>query len=204
MKRKIILFMVIIMMFGIVGCVPAEQNNTKTKSTQELEQSMGVDGVTVGASHFTEAKQTEIIQQDLMIANPIPKITKSLERENLIRRLNLLNDNSKIFYVYLVSYGKVMAFYTAKGKVSSVNSKLTTQEQIVFSKDCDRKTYREGVSGCFITVESPDLDGSYGTNGDGIFFFTTENIYVEWAGEYMVSDQPLKLSTPAELVRQIE
>lgn len=39
--------------------------------------------------------------------------------------------------------------------------------------------------------------------GDGIFFFTTEGAYVEWAGEYMVSDFPLKLSTPPAMVKQI-
>ena len=87
-----------------------------------------------------------------------------------------------------------MAFYTVKGKVSSVNSLLTTPKQ-AFS-------YR----GTVIIVESPQLDGSYGTNGNAIFFFTTEGAYVEWPGEYLLSDQPLKLVTPPELiyVKQVE
>jgi len=50
-----------------------------------------------------------------------------------------------------------------------------------------------------VIVDSPQLDGSYGTNGDGIFFFTTEGAYVEWNGEYMVSDFPLKMSTTPAL-----
>jgi len=49
-------------------------------------------------------------------------------------------------------------------------------------------------------VSSPAEDGSYGTNGDAIFFFTTEGVYVEWRGDYMLCDQPLKLSTTPELV----
>ena len=53
-------------------------------------------------------------------------------------------------------------------------------------------------------VESPDLDGSYGTNGDAIFFFTAENAYVEWSGEYFVSDFPLHMSTPPVLVRNVD
>jgi hypothetical protein len=53
-------------------------------------------------------------------------------------------------------------------------------------------------------VEAPDLDGTYGENVDGIFFFTTEGAYVEWKGEYLMSDQPLKLTTQPELFREVK
>lgn len=145
-----------------------------------------------------EAKLTEENQNRMLIVSPPPKLDKSLERENLIRRLELLNDENKIFYIYLVSYGKVMAEYVAKGKVSSVNSKLTTQEQIVDDPYAYHASSHQGQ-----VVESPDLDGSYGTNGDAIFFFTTDGAYVEWAGEYMVSDFPLQLTTPPMLIREV-
>lgn len=145
-----------------------------------------------------EAALTEENQDRMLIASPPPKLDKSLERENLIRRLELLNDENKIFYIYLVSYGKVMSEHVAKGKVSSVNSKLTTQEQIVRDPHTAYMESRQGL-----VVESPDLDGSYGTNGDAIFFFTTDGAYVEWAGEYMVSDFPLQLTTPPMLIREI-
>lgn len=146
-----------------------------------------------------EASLTEQNQARLLKVSPPPQLDKSLERENLVRRLDLLNDENKIFYIYLVSYGKVMSEHVAKGKVSSVNSKLTTQEQIVR----DPHAYSSSSGRAGKVVESPDLDGSYGTNGDAIFFFTTDGAYVEWAGEYMVSDFPLKLTTPPELVREI-
>lgn len=146
-----------------------------------------------------EAKMTESNQARLLKTSPPPQLDKSLERENLIRRLDLLNDENKIFYIYLVSYGKVMAEYVAKGKVSSVNSKLTTQEQIVKDPYTSTMDGRNGK-----VVESPDLDGSYGSNGDAIFFFTSSGAYVEWAGEYMVSDFPMKLTTPPELIREIK
>jgi len=145
-----------------------------------------------------EAALTEENQDRMLTASPPPKLDKSLERENLIRRLELLNDENKMFYIYLVSYGKVMAEYVAKGKVSSVNSKLTTQEQIIRDPHTHYVEQRQGL-----VVESPDLDGSYGTNGDAIFFFTTDGAYVEWAGEYMVSDFPLQLTTPPELIREV-
>ena len=147
-----------------------------------------------------EAALTETNQAKLIKTNPAPSLDSSLERQNLIDRLNLLNNQNKIFYVYLVSYGKVMAEYTAQGKVSSVNSKLTTQEQIIESPYGRGSQSRVNLG---MVVESPDLDGSYGTNGDAVFFFTTEGAYVEWSGEYFVSDFPLSLSTPPVLVRTL-
>jgi hypothetical protein len=146
-----------------------------------------------------EQKLTESNQQSLIDSSPPPKLTYSLERENLIRRLTLLNDHDKVFYIYLVSYGKVMGFYVAKGKVSSVDSYLTNYQQIVKSEECLKYKYDGSGTSCWFAVEAPDLDGSYGSNGEGIFFFTTEGAYVEWRGEYLVSDFPLKLSAPVEL-----
>ena len=143
-----------------------------------------------------EQKMTEDNQEKLLKAQPPAKLDHSLERENINKRTLLWNDSAKVSYIYLVSYGKVMAFYTVKGKVSSVNSQITNPEQI---KKVD--VYGDDTA---VTIPSPAEDGSYGTNGDGIFFFTTEGVYVEWAGEYMVADQPLKLSTPPQLIRDIE
>ena len=181
MNKKIVIGIVLLIVAAMgAGCIDKKTSYQDTTSGQE-------------------AKLTESNQARLLTASPPPQLDKSLERENLIRRLDLLNDENKIFYIYLVSYGKVMAEYVAKGKISSVNSRLTTQEQIVKDPFANALDNRQGK-----VVESPDLDGSYGTNGDAIFFFTTDGAYVEWAGEYMVSDFPLKLTTPPELVREIQ
>lgn len=147
-----------------------------------------------------EAAVTEMNQRQLLNTTAIPTFQNSQERENLVKRLNTFNKPDKISYIYLISYGKVMAFYTVKGKVSSVDSMLTNTMQLV-DKSGKQCTY--GNSECY-TVPSPDLDGSYGTNGNGIFFFTTEGAYVEWNGEYMLADQPLQLTTQPELVRSVK
>ena len=154
--------------------------------------------IKTGASTKVEMEQTEENQQRLAKAVPPPKLQTSLERKNLVRRLERQNKEDQISYVYLVSYGKVMAFYTISGKVSSLNSYLTTPQQIVsMHSGKGGKTYE------YVVIPSPDFDGSYGKNDDGIFFFTTEGVYVEWKGEYLWSDQPLKLSTPPELIYQM-
>lgn len=152
----------------------------------------------VGETQKYEAELTEANHLKLIKAVPAPQLQTSQERKNLERRLTRFNDENKISYIYLISYGRVMAFYPIKGKVSSVNSRLTSSEQIVEDMHGD---YSSGGR----VIESPQLDGSYGTNGDAIFFFTADtNTYVEWAGEYMLVDKPLKLSTQPALIRKIK
>jgi len=147
-----------------------------------------------------EQEKTEANQSKLLKRQPPVSLDFSLERENINKRTNLWNDSAKVSYIYLVSYGKVMAFYTVKGKVSSVNSQITNPSQIS-GRTVRRSAGYDYVSG---VIPSPAEDGSYGTNGDAIFFFTTDGTYVEWAGEYMLADKPLKLSTPPELIRNVE
>lgn len=65
------------------------------------------------------------------------------------------------------------------GKVSSLNSFLTPDS-----------TYAE--SGRYL----PDVDGSYGENDSGIFFFTPDGKYVEWTGTYLYSDIPFEVDDP--------
>lgn len=143
-----------------------------------------------GQSTMAEMTLTEQNHQRLVAAVPAPRLETSLERTQLSERLERFNDESKVSYIYLLSsYGQVIAFYPIKGKVSSVNSKLTTQEQIID----DPVGYRETGS---LVVESPALDGSYGTNGDAVFFFhATTGAYIEWNGIYMLCDQPMKLTS---------
>lgn len=146
-----------------------------------------------------EQQKTEQNQSKLLKAQPPVTLDWSLERENINKRTNLWNDPNKVSYIYLINYGKIMAFYTIKGKVSSVNSQITNPEQLV--KYWSRQTGNYGlVSG---VLPSPAEDGSYGTNGDAIFFFTTSGAYVEWAGDYMLCDQPLKLSTPPTMILEV-
>lgn len=157
-------------------------------------------------SHTEQQKSIEKNQKRLNSNYAIPQLDKSLEIENNYKRLEFLNKSDAIGYVYLMSHGKVVAFYTIQGKVSSLNSYATAMEQLVDYKGRPCTNGYENScspSGAFI-VEAPDIDGSYGQNADGIYFFTTEGSYVEWSGEYMYTSEPLKVSTPLELVREVK
>lgn len=148
----------------------------------------------------TENSVAQGVQAKLITAVPVPQLEHSLERENVSKRAQIFNTPDKVSYIYLVSYGKVMAFYTVKGKVSSLQSYMVPTDKIV---EYDGRPCHMSADGCFV-VAAPDIDGTYGDNVEGIFFFTTEGAYVEWKGDYMMSDQPLKLTTTPELIREIK
>lgn len=155
-----------------------------------------------GPASQTSIQESNQITERLRESIPVPQLTTSSERKNVAKRAELFNNEEKISYIYLVSYGKVMAFYTVQGKVSSLRSYMTPTEKLVREGgwDCN---WESPIGSC-IAVSAPDIDGTYGENVEGIFFFTTEGAYVEWKGEYMMSDQPLKLTTQPELVREIK
>jgi len=141
-------------------------------------------------SALDEQSHTENNQRHLNRIQPAPSLDWSLERDNLIKRFKLMNDRSVMFYMYVFIEGdRTPIGYYMVNKVSSVNSQLTNTQQIV--RSC------QGSSGCSNEVlPSPAEDGSYGTNGDGVFGFTSEGIYLEHNMKYIVSLVPLTFSQP--------
>lgn len=134
-----------------------------------------------------EQAHTEVNQQNLNQRQPAPTITWSLERDNLIKRFKLQNDRSVMFYMYIFNEGVSAPIgYYQVNKVSSVNSQLTNTEQMV----------RGNYSGELVTLPSPAEDGSYGTNGDAVFGFTPEDIYIEHNMHYIVATVPLHFTQP--------
>ena len=149
---------------------------------------MGADECSNSTASKEQAK-TEENQSRLLEVQPPVQLDWSLEREQINKRTQLWNEKNKVSWIYLISYGRIMAFFTIKGKVSSVNSQITNPEQYHYN----------GVS-----LPSPAEDGSYGTNGDAVYFFTTDGAYVEWNQGYMLSDKPLKLSQEPLLTREVK
>lgn len=151
------------------------------------------------SSARVEMAQNESNQQRMIKAVPTPSLQTSLERKNLARRLEQVNKESMSSFIYLISYGRVMAFYAVSGKVSSLNSYMTAMERVE-----EFGSFMSNYGPTYLPLEAPDQDGTYGHNVEGIFFFTADGAYVEWNGEYIWSNQPLSISQPPELVRQLK
>lgn len=201
-KRTIIIAVALAGMLALAGCAGEAQNEN---AGEQVGNSTGVDvsGIETGESYYYEVKVTEKNQMGLVKAQPPFVMEHSLERENLIKRYQYLNDRNNQHHVYLIDEGRVVSYFVAQGKVSSVNSKLTNDKQIVKVEGArfDGGNGAGGANGAnYKVVESPQMDGSYGENGDAIFFFTTEGAYVESSLDYVVSEEPKNIQSTVILV----
>jgi len=208
-NRKHLILLAVVAMIALAGCSDQAQ---KLPSGDSLAEDTGEDvsNVETGVSYNYEIKLTEKNQNHLIRAQPPEVMESSLERQNLINRYNYLNDENNIHHVYLMDEGQVVAYYVAQGKVSSVNSKLTNDLQIVKIEGAgfDGGTGSGSAGGAhgpnYKVVESPQMDGSYGSNGDAIFFFTTSGDYVESSLDYVVSEEPRNIQDEVILRETVE
>lgn len=106
-----------------------------------------------------------------------PKISRSLERENIRQRLLLSNDPLTLQWIYPMSAGRVIGRFPVKGKVTSGSKRLTP------STIQDTGTYDE-------TGELPDEAGAYGSSVDYIFWFDPSGELHQHRGDYFVSPRP--------------
>lgn len=149
-------------------------------------------GCVVSGSQQDVYKQKEV-SDALAIAQETPSdINYSLERYNLIRRAYWVNGQREkanaltceiqkpLGYVILFSGNTVVGNFVVDGKVSSLNSFLTPSEAYINGN----------------LREMADVDGSYGENDAGIFFFTVDGKYIEWTGTYLYSDIPFEVDDP--------
>lgn len=91
------------------------------------------------------------------------------------------------YIVLFTESGDVIGQFTVDGKVTSLNSYLTP----------DSEYYELVYGGSYSRANNwmPDVDGSYGENDQGIFFFTTDGKYIEWTGTYLYSDIPFNVES---------
>ena len=97
--------------------------------------------------------------------------------------------------------GAVVGNFIVDGKVSSLNSYLFPAQT---DYDWSGDTVGSGggnwasasSSSSVYTVENPGIDGVYGQNVTGIFFFTTDGKYIEWTGDFLYSDIPFEVDKP--------
>lgn len=159
---------------------------------------------TTTAGSRNDVNKTKEIANKLQTNQPTPSdIDYSLERYNLIRRTYWVNGQREKanalpcevekplgYIVLFTDNGGVIGSFIVDGKVSSLNSFLTPDSE-----------YYEKVSDSINADKSSnkwlaDVDGSYGENDNGIFFFTTDGKYIEFTGTYLYSDIPFEVDNP--------
>ena len=156
---------------------------------------------TTASGTKADTSATKQIADSLASRQPTPTdIEYSLERYNLIRRAYWVNGQREkantvicpvekpLGYIVLFAGNTVVNSFIVDGKVSSLNSYL--------SPDSEYYEYAYGGSYSYKNQWLADVDGSYGENDSGIFFFTPNGNYIEWTGEYLYSDIPFEVEKP--------
>ena len=171
--KKFILIILALVLFTLVGCM-------EEGSRRDLDDTMEV----VGQLQNSQSTPTDI--------------NYSLERYNLIRRAYWVNGQREkanmlpcqiekpLGYIVLFSGNTVVGSFVVDGKVSSLNSFLTPDT-----------TWPNAAEAKWVA----DIDGSYGENDNGIFFFTPDGKYIEWTGTYLYSDIPFEVENPVVMIK---
>lgn len=142
---------------------------------------------------YEDTKNQKESSSTLLSNQPTPTdIEYSLERYNLIKRaywVNGMRDKANAlvapvadmplgYVILFTESGDVIGQFTVDGKVTSLNSYLTPDTTDPNLETADWLA---------------DVDGSFGENDAGIFFFTTDGKYIEWDSHYLYSDIPFNV-----------
>jgi hypothetical protein len=120
--------------------------------------------------------------------------TENAEIDNIKRRLELTSKPGLLGYIVLLNEsGQPIYYSTVKGKITSGSKRLTRP---------DRST-TEGAGANNVVMAAPSDEGTFGSSGEYVFFWTTSDQYVQWNGKYFYSDKPIRL-TVQPLVVSIE
>lgn len=183
MKRILPILFAIILALAVISCSVDTSASTSYGSYSDKENTLD----TANKLQYNQPTPTDI--------------EYSLERYNLIRRAYWVNGQREkanalvcqiekpLGYIVLFSGNTVVGSFVVDGKVSSLNSYLTPDSEYYEQNyHTDGRAYgNEWIA---------DVDGSYGENDNGIFFFTPDGKYIEWTGIYLYSDIPFEVVDP--------
>ena len=183
MKKILSIILTIVMIFAMAMCFTG-CDETVSGSKQDVKN-------TINAANTIQSNQ------------PTPTdISYSLERYNLIRRAYWVNGQREkanalpcevekpLGYIVLFTGNTVVGNFVVDGKVSSLNSYLTPDSEYY------EKYTGSSSNNSWNNNWLADVDGSYGENDNGIFFFTPDGKYIEWTGTYLYSDIPFEVEAP--------
>ena len=165
-----------------------------------------------GCNEVSPETQRQLdVSAKLEKSQPTPTdVDYSLERYNLIKRAYWVNGQREKalalecgiqkplgYIVLLTDNGAVVSKFIVDGKVSSLNSYLTPESEFY------EKNGGTAGSGTYVNKWLADVDGSYGVNDNGIFFFTPNGNYIEWTGTYLYSDIPFEITDPVIKMQEV-
>lgn len=109
---------------------------------------------------------------------------KNAEIDNIQKRLKLTSNPGQIGFVLLLNQaGQPIMYTSVRGKVTSGGKRLTRPDEC-------------GYSNCWgsaiVMRAAPSDEGTYGSSGEYVYFWTVDGQYIQWNGGYLYSDKPFR------------
>lgn len=109
--------------------------------------------------------------------------TDNAEVDNIKNRLKLTSQPGLLGFVVLLNEsGQPVYYASVKGKITSGSKRLTRTEWL------------DDFGASNAITPAPSDEGTYGSSGEYIFFWTTNGQYMQWNGKYLYSDKPIRLT----------
>lgn len=146
-----------------------------------------LSAISLAACDLDDAKSSKNQQADkaAQAANSI-HFAENAEIDNIKHRLELTADPGKLGFILLLNQaGQPILYEGVKGKVTSGGKRLTAP---------DRASSGWGGGNNTVVRSSPSDEGTWGHSGEYIFYWNTNGVYRQWSGDYLYSDQPIRLT----------
>lgn len=163
----------------------------------------GLCAALTGACEPHAAPQQNTVKNDQArkaaeAANSIT-FTDNAEIDNIKHRIELTSKPGAIGYIMLMNQaGQPVAYEVVKGKVTSGAKRLTKPTAI-------RQNGIGGTNGgaAYTLDQTPSDEGTWGSSGDYIFYWTVDGAYRQWNDKYLYSDKPFRLSVEPLVVSTV-
>lgn len=127
-----------------------------------------------GAKHV-QAEKAKIAADSI-------RFSENAEIDNIKHRLELTADPGKLGFILLLNAaGQPIMYEGVRGKVTSSTKRLTQPDRM--------PCWNEHPC----VMAAPADEGTWGTSDSYVYYWNTEGVYRQWSGNYLYSDQPIRL-----------
>lgn len=125
-------------------------------------------------SHQTVLEKNKESVEELLKYRKVPELSDSLDWENARMRYEFLNQADRIGWLYVFTAEGILWLETPViGKLTATDTYITPMEEIKRSRASSDDPWT------YFTVEMSDIDGTFGVNADGVFWFDPTGTYNE-------------------------
>lgn len=141
--------------------------------------------LSISGCNFEESEtQKRVRQTELKADETRRQLTDQLEANAIQKRANMMNTPGLLMYVVVRGRMDTSLAYLTTGRIVSSGKRINAPDYLY----CDNRVCNWRTA--------PNMDGTYGSSGDYVYFWTTSGAYWEVPrSDIVVSNRPIRLNT---------